>query len=194
MVVGITGSYCSGKDVACSLFRDAGYRIVDVDRIGHDALQVKREELCKEFGAEILRGETVDRRKLGSIVFSSDEKRRQLERIVHPWMIREVRRRIVHDGPWVINAALLIEMCLWVLCDYVIGVDAETEVLVERARSRDGLHREEALRRIHAQIPIKEKLHFVDIKVDNNGDLERFRGKILTLIVDLGQKVNLHGR
>jgi dephospho-CoA kinase len=189
MIVGITGNYCSGKDTATALFEEHGFGVIDVDRIGHEALALKKEEILRAFGKGVLTGGAVDRRKLGSIVFESQEGRRKLERIVHPWMTREVKRRVSDGGRWVINAALLVEMCLWVLCDYVIAVTADEQKLIERAAARDDVSRKEALRRIRAQIPTQEKLHFVDKEIDNNGELEPFLHELRTVIAKLGREV-----
>jgi dephospho-CoA kinase len=189
MIVGITGNYCSGKDTAADLFEEYGYRVIDVDGVGHEALVVKKAEVVQAFGADVLTDEGVDRRKLGSIVFGNEERKRTLERIVHPWMAREVKRRVAAGGRWVINAALLVEMCLWVLCDYVIAVTADEKQLVDRAVNRDGLSREEALRRIRSQIPTKAKLHYVDKKIDNNGDVELFLHELRAVIAKLGREV-----
>ncbi|KPJ84666.1 MAG: hypothetical protein AMS17_15890 [Spirochaetes bacterium DG_61] len=175
MVVGITGNYCSGKNTACAIFEESGYRVIDVDRVGHEALK-----------EDVLTGGAVDRKKLGSIVFCSEQAKQELERIVHPWMTREVKLRVAGDGRWVVNAALLVEMCLWVLCDFVIAVTAEEERMIDRAVARDGLSRDEALQRIRSQIPYKEKLHFVDKVIDNNGDVEEFTHEVRTVIANLG--------
>lgn len=186
MVVGITGNYCSGKNTACAIFEESGYRVIDVDRVGHEALKVKKDEIVRQFGEDVLTGGAVDRKKLGSIVFGSEQAKQELERIVHPWMTREVKLRVAGDGRWVVNAALLVEMCLWVLCDFVIAVTAEEERMIDRAVARDGLSRDEALQRIRSQIPYKEKLHFVDKVIDNNGDVEEFTHEVRTVIANLG--------
>ena len=189
MIVGITGNYCSGKNTASALFEEHGYRVIDVDRVGHEALVRKKEDVRRAFGEGVLTGGAVDRAKLGSIVFGSEERKRTLERILHPWMTREVKRRVSGGGRWVINAALLVEMCLWVLCDYVIAVTADERTLIERAMARDEVSREEALQRIGAQIPTQEKLHFVDKEIDNNGKLEQFLHELRAVIAELGREV-----
>ena len=185
MVIGMTGNYCSGKDVACAQFNKAGFYIIDVDSVGHEALEARREEVIRVFGKNILDGQRLDRRKLGSIVFGNTQKKKELERIVHPWMIRRVRRLATESGDCVINAALLFEMCLFTLCDLVVAVVVDEETAIQRAIHRDGLSREEALQRIASQIPTKEKLHFVDKVIDNNGDLDTFKQNIASVIANL---------
>jgi len=191
MVVGITGTFCSGKNVACSIFRENGYYIIDVDRIGHEALAVKKTEVLKAFGLEILcfNGD-VNRGKLGKLVFSSPEAKKKLESIVHPWMIKKVKNEVRIRGDVVINAALLIEMCLFILCDFVLAIDVEEKVAIKRAFERDGLNPDEAVARIRSQIPIKEKLHFVDKIIDNNGTLKDFKQEVQKIIWQLQSKVD----
>jgi len=191
MVVGITGTYCSGKNVACSMFREGGYRIIDVDGLGHQALEIKKDEVVDAFGDEILYSNgTVNRKKLGEFVFSNQEEKKKLEKIVHPWMIKMVQKEVKRGGDIVINAALLIEMCLFVLCDFVLWIHVKEEVCVQRAVKRDGLNHDEVIARIRSQIPLKEKLHFVDKIIDNNGTLEQFKQEVQKIIKQLRLKVD----
>jgi len=182
MIVGITGMYCSGKNEAVRVFESEGFRVVDVDVIGHLALEVKKNEILDAFGGEILIEGRVDRKSLGRIVFKDPDKRRTLERIVHPWMIKEVKRIVGVGGDFVINAALLIEMCLHVLCDYVIGIEVSEKIAVERAMKRDGISEQEARMRIASQIPLKEKLHYVDKVIENTSGLEYFLNEVKDFI------------
>ena len=197
MVIGVTGIYCSGKNYVSNLISKYGFQLIDVDKIGHYALQVKKDEILKEFGKEILKEKSlnnknsyeIDRKALGKIVFSDAQKLKLLEKIVHPWMIKEVKRQISEYENSIINAALLIEMCLFVLCDYVIGVDVEEDIAIERAIKRDDVSKHEAKVRIQNQIPLKEKKHYVDIVIDNNGTKDDLEKSILNLLRKLGIKV-----
>lgn len=184
MVIGITGKYCSGKSIACKVFGEHGYRIIDVDRLGHEALEIKKDEVIRAFGKEIIGGDNIDRKKLGKIVFKDLEARKKLEAIVHPYMIKRVRSMV--GDKTVINAALLIEMCLFVLCDFVIAVETREEISIERGVLRDGITREEAADRFKAQISIKEKLQYVDKIIENNGSIDEFKQRVKFLIEDLG--------
>jgi dephospho-CoA kinase len=184
MVVGITGNYCSGKSVACRVFEEYGFRIIDVDRLGHEALEVKKNEVIQAFGNGIIGGDGIDRKRLGRIVFKDPEKRRKLEAIVHPYMIKRVKSMV--GDKTVINAALLIEMCLFVLCDFVIAIETRDEVSIERGKLRDGITGEEAAEILKAQIPIKEKLQYVDKIIENNGSIEEFKKMVRLIIEDLG--------
>ncbi len=189
MVIGVTGNYCSGKNIVSKYLEELGFSVVDVDKIGHEALEVKKDDIVKVFGEEIISNGRIDRKKLGKKVFSDKNEIKKLERIVHPWMIREVKKRVSKKGNWVINAALLIEMCLFVLCDFTIGVDTPREIAVMRGISRDGISREEAERRLDAQIPLKEKKHYVDIVIENNGSIEDLKDMVSKVLEKFGIKV-----
>jgi dephospho-CoA kinase len=207
MIVGITGGYCSGKSVASGVLRDLGYEVVDVDRIGHEALEAKRDEVVSAFGEKVLsrggrrapgrppRGRrvsargTIDREKLGGIVFADPSARKRLEAIVHPWMIRRVKEMVRGRQRAVIDAALLIEMCLFPLCDAVIGIEASEETALRRGVERGGLTREQALLRIRSQIPLKRKMQFVDKVIDNNGDIGAFEDEVREFIERAEKKV-----
>ena len=188
MVVGITGGYCSGKSLACSIFAEAGFAHIDVDSIGHEVLDEMTEEVGKKFGEEALRPEGVDRRVLGSLVFGDPVKRRMLEEIVHPAMVQRVKKIVKRERNTVIDAALLVEMRLFELCDFVIGLQVDEDIAARRGMKRDGLSREEAMLRIGSQIPLKEKLQYVDKVIDNSTTVEEFLGRLRETLNDLIEK------
>jgi dephospho-CoA kinase len=72
------------------------------------------------------------------------------------------------------------------LCDFVIGIAVKDEIAIKRGEKRDGIGREEVLRRIHSQIPLKEKLHYVDIVIDNNGSPDELEMKVESIVSRLG--------
>ena len=144
MIIGLTGRYCSGKNHIASLFEQHGCALVDVDKLGHQVLAQARESLISTFGNTIL-GEDgeVDRKKLGSIVFSNPERLHKLERIVHPEMLKACLRSVSEKekggaAAVVINAALLHRMKLDVHCDAVCFVSSPTLLRLVRAIRRDG--------------------------------------------------------
>jgi len=188
MVVGVTGIYCSGKSSVSTVFNRFGFTIIDVDSIGHDALVYRYDEIVKTFGKEIVNNGKIDRRKLGRIVFDNPELKKRLEIIVHPWMIRRVKRLLKDNENNVIDAALLIEMCLFTLCDYVIAVDVKDEIAVQRAVIRNGISVDEARARVASQIPLKEKLHYVDKIIENNGDYDEFIRTVEEIVSNLCKK------
>ena len=126
MVVGVAGKLGSGKSAVAGMLADAGYRVIDVDRLGHRALVTERDRIVSAFGRGILFPDgQIDRRRLGALVFRTAEARRRLEAIVHPVMVRRVTTLVtVEPAAVVIDAALLHPMGLDALCDLVLWVRA----------------------------------------------------------------------
>lgn len=126
MVVGVAGKLGSGKSAVAGVLADAGYRVIDVDRLGHRALVTERDRIVSAFGRGILFPDgQIDRRRLGALVFRTAEARRRLEAIVHPVMVRGVTALVTAaPAAVVIDAALLHPMGLDALCDLVLWVRA----------------------------------------------------------------------
>ena len=115
--MGVAGGYCAGKNAVVELLRECGYQEIDVDRVGHEVLELPevRRSLAGLFGPEILAASgAVDRRALGRRVFSSRGELRRLEQVVHPLMVQRVGERIrATSGPVVINAASACALGSW---------------------------------------------------------------------------------
>jgi len=95
VVLGLTGKYCSGKNMAGRVFTDRGWYELDVDRFGHDALVKMRIDIVKVFGQGILyKDGSIDRKKLGSIVFNNRTSLSRLESIIHPEMVDRCKQEI----------------------------------------------------------------------------------------------------
>ncbi len=205
MVLGLTGKCCAGKDEAAAILRARGWEVIDVDALGHEALELRREELIEEFGPGILRdGGSIDRRSLGILVFSDEEALRRLESIVHPEMKRMVAERIRDGGAakgvrvaggeprLCINAALLFHMGLHEFCDRVILVKAPLPLRCIRAARRDGFRPLFLLRRFLNQRSLFPKLmtYAVDMyTVRNCGSRMRLEVAIMrTLLGETDEK------
>ncbi|AJG41290.1 dephospho-CoA kinase [Thermotoga sp. RQ7] len=137
MVIGVTGKIGTGKTTVCEVLkRDYGAHMVNVDRIGHEVLEEVKERLVELFGESILEDGKVSRKKLGEIVFGSEEKLKKLEQLVHPLMRKKVEDIVKkRSGLVVIEAALLRRMKLDALCDHIITVVAEEKKIIERNES-----------------------------------------------------------
>ncbi len=167
--VGITGRYCAGKSTAARFFTDRGWREIDADRLGHQALEDLdcRRELSRLFGPGIFRGGNpegpVDRKALGAVVFAHPVKLRQLEGVVHPWIRRRAQEQAEEAArkgqPAVIHAALLHRMEMEDLCRRVVWVEAPAPVRFLRGLRRDGFHPVGIFRKMAAQGDISPQ-HF----------------------------------
>lgn len=148
MITGLTGRSCSGKDAAAAFFIQKGFEVIDVDRLGHEALVANRDRLVSAFGEGILAEDgAVSRRALGNIVFSNSELLEKLNSISHPWMCNRVEELVEGKDLCFINCALLEKMNLVRLCDEILYFWAPLEERVKRAIQRDGITEESFLRR-----------------------------------------------
>ena len=144
-VIGLTGRYCAGKNHVASNFEHRGIPVLDVDKLGHDAIKTSRDALLECFGIGIVgQSGEIDRKRLGTIVFSDSEQLAKLEAIVHPKMV-ETCIRLLEDyrmqgyGCVVLNAALLHRMKLDVLCDAICYVSSPVCLRFVRGIRRDSV-------------------------------------------------------
>ena len=144
IVVGLTGKYCAGKNFIASSLEGRNLPVIDVDRLGHQALQSSQDELIALFGREIIAADgKIDRKVLRGIVFSNQRALRALEGTVHPKMRRICMEQLESyrtggTQAVVINAALLSRMHLEILCDVVCFVATPLPIRLARAMQRDG--------------------------------------------------------
>ena len=169
------------------MLRGRGAGILDADALGHRALDLPnvRERLVRAWGPGILRGRRVDRAALARVAFRSQASVNRLNRIVHPVILREIRRRLAAARRWtVLDAALLYEAGVDRLCDRVIYVDAPRALRIRRTVAR-GWSSGELKRRERFQWPVaykKKKAHYV---VDNTGPRSRTRQQIGHILDEL---------
>jgi dephospho-CoA kinase len=153
-IIGLTGMYCAGKNFVAGLLEKRGIPALDVDKLGHRAIENRREAIAARFGEEVLGDDgAVDRGKLGTLVFGRKEELAALEAIVHPEANRLTDEWIEAQGgrPCVINAAVLHKSSAFERLDALILVKAPAPVRLIRARKRDCLPWGELIRRFYAQ-------------------------------------------
>jgi len=183
MIIGLTGQIGAGKTAAAKILARFGAYIIDADKIGHQVVAQSatlRRQLVRAFGKEILdkRGE-VRRKKLASLAFANENSKQTLNRLVHPHLLRELRRQVkqaleTHEVI-VIDAALLLYWKMDREVDRVLVIHTSREQRLARMTTR-GISRTDALARERAQLPYSEFRKRADILFLNNGsvdDLER---------------------
>ena len=177
-VIGIAGTYCSGKSTASGILRDNGFIEIDVDGLGHAARDAMSGQIQQAFG-------TVDRGELAKIVFGNPGELARLEAMVHPWMVGEVKKRIsdarLKDLDCVINAALLFPMGLSGLCDRVFWITAPFLRRYLRARKRDKAGIIHFLKRVAAQkklYPQQDQEDVDIITIVNTGNRKRLASRL----------------
>jgi dephospho-CoA kinase len=182
LIVGLTGGIASGKSLVAKVFQDLGAHVIDADKIVHELLEPGQqawEEVVKYFGPEIVfPDKTIDRRKLGEIVFNDAEKRAWLNQCLHPKVFAVYTARVKHlcaralHAIIVLDAALLIETGYHKKMDRIVVVYADQEQQMERLANRDRFSREQALLRIRSQMPLSEKRKEADYVIENTGTRE----------------------
>jgi dephospho-CoA kinase len=186
-VIGLTGGIGSGKSTVSRFLGEMGAVVLDADKVGHQAYQPGTEtwkELVAAFGEDIVAPDsTIDRRKLGTIVFADPEALARLNRIVHPRMFDMMKARIEeYRGKGtevvVLEAAILLEANWTPLVDEVWVTVASESTVVQRTKERTGLPEEQIRARIHSQLSNEERIKQAKVVITNDGDLEELRMKV----------------
>jgi len=172
ILIGLTGGVATGKSTVAAMFARCGAVIIDADVLAHQVVEPGKpawREIVKTFGKDILNPDrTIDRHRLGAIVFRSPAKRTQLERIIHPRVAREqqrLAREATRKNPHAVvmyDVPLLFEAGIDKRVDITIVVTANQETQIARLNKRNGLSRTEALRRIKSQMPMAQKRRLAD--------------------------------
>lgn len=192
--LGLTGGIASGKSAVAAMLRELGFSVLDADSLAHKLIepgQPAYEEVLREFGSAVTDGQgRVDRAKLGALVFADRAKLERLNAIVHPRVAEAVLRQFAEwqregtrDAAFV-EAALLIESGIQQNLDGLVVTWCRPEQQLERLAAR-GLSKDEARRRIAAQMPVEEKLHYATEKIDCSGTLEQTREQVQALAAKL---------
>lgn len=187
--VGLTGSIAVGKSFVVSVLAKLGCVTFDADKIAHSVMEPGRpayRDIVREFGEGVLAPDrSIDRQKLGSIVFAEESRRLRLNEIVHPRVIEE-QNRLLHDaeaknpdGVAIIDAALMIESGGYKRFDKLIVVYCNRETQIERLMRRNQITREDAERRVAAQMSSEEKLRYGDYAIDTSGTFENTRQRVV---------------
>lgn len=175
-VYGITGSISTGKSVVSAYLIKKGYYVVDSDKLAHDALSIDQDCMNQTIQLfDCLTDGKIDRKKLGNIVFHDQKAKQQLENIIHPYVISQIKEKIrKHQDLKAIflDIPLLFEAKLEYLCNQIIVVYCKEEIELLRLMKRDQCSKEEAKTLIQSQMSIEEKRKKADIVFDNSETLD----------------------
>jgi dephospho-CoA kinase len=193
-VVGLTGGIASGKSMVARMFVELGARLVDADLLARQVVEPGKPAwgaIADHFGEGVLNPDrTLNREKLGEIIFRDPDERQVLNAITHPRIGAEMLdliQRFQREGAAVvlIDAALLLESPATNWIRPVVVVTAEEEVRAERIMERDGLSREQALARIRSQMREDERKTRADYVIDNSGALEELKRRVEEVWIEL---------
>ncbi len=175
MLIGLTGSFGSGKSTVLGIFHRLGAQTLSADEIVHELLERPdvREEIKRLFGKEVVSSNGIDKKKLAARIFDSMQDRQRLESILHPLVYDRIMKfhRQHPDQVTVAEIPLLFESGRGSDFDAVIFVTCAQKKRLNRLAKR-GFSQEEAKRRLAAQMPEDEKIRLSDFVVDNSGSIE----------------------
>ena len=190
LIIGLTGGIVSGKSTVARMFKDLGAKIIDADKLGHKVILPQEavwKRIIKIFGKDILqKDQTINREKLGKIVFANQNLLKKLNKITHPEIIKLIKKEIslAKDDSkeekkiLIIDAALIYETKIDRLMDKIIVVYLDEEEQLKRLKKRNNLSEKEALQKIKSQIPLKEKIEIADYLIDNSNSLDKTREQV----------------
>jgi len=188
MNIGLTGGIATGKSTVSALLVNKGALLVDADAIAREVMLPGHPVLAavaEHFGQAVMLADgTLDRKKLGDIVFRDPSQRKALNDITHPAIREEIRERMAvlqrehPDKLVVVDIPLLFESGLEHMVERVMVVYAPESVQLERLMLRNQFTAEEASARIRSQMDIEEKKRKADIVIDNSGDVEETKRQV----------------
>lgn len=195
--VGITGSIAVGKSYVTSVFEELGCHVLDADQTAREVVEPGAAGLravAESFGRQVLNDDgTLNRNRLGELIFADSELRARLNSILHPFIMArqdEVMREWEAEDPngiGIIDAALMIESGGYKRFDKLIVVHCRPEVQLERLMLRTGLSPEQAKQRIAAQMSQEEKQRYADYLIDTSDGFDITRSRVGDIFRQLRQ-------
>lgn len=195
--VGLTGGIATGKSTIARLFESRDYPVIDADQISHDITRLGEAgylQILSQFGPDILmENQQLDRKKLGSFVFTDERKRMQLENILHPLIqkkVTQLRQERENDGEryCFYDVPLLFEKKLQKQFDFIVTAWCPPEQQLVRLQERNRLTVEEAKARIAAQYPMADKVGGSNFCIDNSGT----ESDLILLVNDFCDQLDLN--
>src|SRR5260221_9217177 len=190
-VIAITGGVGAGKSSVAALFKELGATVLSADEAAREVLEPASpilSQVIREFGASFMQTDgSLDRKRLGDLVFSDSTARKRLESITHPHIRRLLKSRIDEalaqrpNGVVVAEVPLLYETQMESEYDAVIAVVASKETLFSRLKERNGLNQKEVEKRITSQLSMQEKATRSDYIIENDGNRDALRHSVLEI-------------
>lgn len=186
VIIGLTGMSGAGKTTACEAFRECGFAVINCDLTARTVTERGRpalREIALRFGDCLLPDGELDRRKLGSVVFSSETERLALNKIIYPYIAYEIILEIISyiergERYILLDAPTLFESGIDGICDKVVSITADMETCVSRITARDGLTPEQARQRLSSQFSEEIYQSRSDHCLKNNGTAEELRKRV----------------
>ena len=193
LIAGLTGGFGTGKSLAAAIFKELGAEVVDADKVAHKTLKkgsAVYKKIIAVFGRSILdRSGLISRKKLSRLVFGNKNKVARLNRMIHPVVIDEIKKRIrsFKGKVLVIDAPLICEAGLCGLIDALIVVTSSREKQVARCIKKFKIKKEDVHKRMACQMPLKAKIKKADYVIDNNGTRKETRMQVIKIWQELNK-------
>jgi len=175
----LTGGIATGKSTVVNFFTNEDFSVIDADNIAHMMLDLHQDKIVKLFGSKYVVNNKVDRKALGSLIFSNAKERLRLEELLHPLIFSEIERQSTeedkHLKPYIIDIPLFFESKGRYPIEKSIVVYTPRETQLIRLMKRDGSSNKEAQQRIDSQTSIEEKRELSTYLIDNSKDLKNLQ-------------------
>ncbi|MFA5093005.1 MAG: dephospho-CoA kinase [Candidatus Omnitrophota bacterium] len=187
IVLGVTGNIGSGKTTVARMFKGQNTLIINADLLAHKLYLPKTnlyKKIVKIFGEGIIKTDkSIDRKKLSKLVFASKKNLVKLNYIVHPELIKEIKKEVKNSGRRfiVLDAALIVELGLRKMVDKLVLVTANKKQQIIRSQKRLGAKKEVIIQVMKSQISQITKSRFADFIIDNSGSMEKTKKQVLSL-------------
>ncbi len=187
MIIAITGNIGSGKSAACEIFKKRGFAIINADIVGHELYENTKimRKVVEKFGQDTLTDGQIDRNKLKHIVFYNPDKLKELNKIMHPAIMAEVKRRTKKLGGNIAIEAALILKTRFRSYDKLLLITIRRDRQIERLLKKGKYTLLEIENIIRSQPPQEELIEHADIIVDNSGTKKEFEQNIRKVITRL---------
>lgn len=198
LVLGLTGGIATGKSTADEFFEKKKIPVVDADKIAHRIYDIGKpawNEIKNKFGEEYLNSDqTINRKKLGQLVFTNKDKLTLLNEITHPIITQEIQTQVNSykdkSVPLiVVDMPVLFESGAQKYCDQTLVITLPQNMQVERLMARNSLTKQEAIDRIHSQMPLSEKEAKATYVVSNIGTKKDLENKLEKLLLEIEAEV-----
>ncbi len=190
--VGLTGGLGTGKTTVSQMLIKRGISVIDADRVAREVVEPNGPAfpgIIQAFGSGILKADgSIDRALLAQSVFGDSQKLLQLEKLIHPFVQKEVsnQRQWLKDQhhPWAVyDVPLLFEKDLKTQFDFIAVVSVTDEqTQVARLKQRNSWNDEEIQKRLKSQLPLSEKVTQADYVIRNDADLSSLEKKVDTMV------------